>query len=112
MRKFDGKDSITWIVHMEKFFDIHQVWNLQKVTIASLYLEPEQFVWYQWICECKKNSIISWSIFTEELISYHDDVKSNFFFTQLINLRKKGPLIKHIQQFKKLSLRVEGMLDD
>ena len=51
MMKFDGKDAITWIFQMEQFFDLHQVPNLQKVTIASLYLEPEQFIWYQWLCE-------------------------------------------------------------
>jgi hypothetical protein len=66
MRKFDGKDPITWIFQMEHFFDLHQVPNLQKVTIASLYLEPKQFVWYQWLCEQKNDTIISWSIFTEE----------------------------------------------
>ena len=81
MRKFDGKDPLTWIFQMEQFFDIHMVPNLQKVTIASLYLEPQQFVWYQWLCECKKNTIISWSIFTKELIAYHDHIKSNSFFT-------------------------------
>ena len=53
MRKFDGKDPITWIFQMEQFFDLYQVPNLQNVTIASLYLEPEQFVWYQWLCEHK-----------------------------------------------------------
>ena len=112
MRKFDSKDPIAWIFQMEWFFDIHQVPNLQKVTIAYLYLDPQQFVWYQWLCECKKNTIISWSIFTKELIAYHDDVKSNSLFTQLINLRKKGPVIKNIKQFQKLSLRVEGIPDD
>ena len=91
---------------------LHQVPNLQKVTIASLYLEPQQFVRYQWLCERKKNTIISWSIFTEELIAYHDDVKSNSLFTQLINPKQKGPVIEHIQQFQKLSLRVEGIADD
>ena len=64
-RNFDGKDSITWIFQMEQFFDLHQVPTLQKVTIASLYLEPDQFVWYQWICDYKNNSIVSWSIFTD-----------------------------------------------
>jgi hypothetical protein len=44
MRKFDGKYPITWILHMEQFFDLHQVPTLQKVTLASLYLEPDQFV--------------------------------------------------------------------
>ena len=65
MQKFDGKDSITWIFQMEQFFDLHQVPTMQKVTIASLYLELDQFVWYQWICDHKKESNISWYIFTE-----------------------------------------------
>jgi chromosome segregation ATPase len=46
MRKFYGKDPITWILQMEKFFDLHNVPHTQKVRIASLYLEPNQFVWY------------------------------------------------------------------
>jgi gas vesicle protein len=53
MRKFDGKDPITWILQMEKLFDLHNVPHTQKVRIASLYLEPNQFVWYRWICSCK-----------------------------------------------------------
>ena len=40
MRKFDGKDLVTWILQMEKYFDLHDVQLLQKVRIASLYLEP------------------------------------------------------------------------
>ena len=46
MQKFDKKDPITWLFQMEQFFDLHQVPTLQKVTIASVYLEPDQFVWY------------------------------------------------------------------
>jgi uncharacterized protein YlaN (UPF0358 family) len=44
MRKFDGKDPITWILQMEQFFDLHDVPHTQKVQIASLYLEPNQFL--------------------------------------------------------------------
>jgi hypothetical protein len=40
MRKFNDKDPITWIIQMEKFFDLHDVPHTQKVQIASLYLEP------------------------------------------------------------------------
>ena len=99
MRTFDGKDPITWIFQMEQLLDIHKVSNLQKVTTTSFYLDPQRFVWYQCLCVCKKNSIISWFIFREELISHHNDVKSTFFFTQLINLWKKSSIIKHIQHF-------------
>jgi hypothetical protein len=31
MRKFDGKDPITWILQMEKLFDLHNVAHTQKV---------------------------------------------------------------------------------
>ena len=44
MRKFDGKDPATWILQMEQFFDLNNVQNTQKVRIATLYLEPNQFV--------------------------------------------------------------------
>ena len=81
MRKFDGKDPIMWIFQMEQFFDLHQVPTMQKVTIASLYLEPDQFVWYQWLCDHKRESIISWSIFTEELIARYGYINNNTLFS-------------------------------
>ena len=31
MRKFDGKDPITWILQMEQVFDLHDVRHTQKV---------------------------------------------------------------------------------
>ena len=100
MRNFDGKDPITWIFQMEQLFDLHQVPTLQKVTIASLYFEHDQFVWYQCLCDHKKDSIISWSIFTEELIAYYGDINSNTFFRELVNLNKKGLVIDHIEQYQ------------
>ena len=48
MRESDGKDPVTWILQMEKYFDLHNVLDTQKVLIATLYLEPNQYAWYQW----------------------------------------------------------------
>jgi gas vesicle protein len=91
MRKFDGKDPITWILQMEQFIDIHNVPHTQKVLISSLYLEPNQFVWYRWLCSCKsRKSLVTWTIFTEEMIPHYEDTRSNTFFSQLINLKQKG----------------------
>ena len=49
MRKFDGKDPITRVLQIEKYFDLHDVQLLQKVCIAYLYLELNQFLWYKGI---------------------------------------------------------------
>ena len=81
MRKFYGKDPTTWRFLMEHFFDLHYVRTLQKVTIASLYLEPDQFVWYQWFYDRKKDSIISFSILAEDLIPHYEDINRNILFS-------------------------------
>ena len=107
MRKFDGKDPATWILQMEQFFDLNNVKNTQKVRMETLYLEPNQFVWYQWLCSHKQ--FITWAIFTEELIAHYEDTKSNTFFSQLINLKQKGSIMEHIEEFQKLNIRVKNI---
>jgi hypothetical protein len=104
MRKFDGKDPITWILQMEQFFDLHNVPRTQKVQIASLYLEPNQFVWYRWLCSRK--SLITWTIFMGEMITHYEDTRSNTFFSQLINLKQKCSITEHIEKFQRLNIKV------
>ena len=110
MRKFDGKDPATWILQMEQFFDLNNVQNTQKVRMATLYLEPNQFVWYQWLCSRKQ--FITWAIFTEELIAHYEDTKSNTFFSQLISLKQKGSIMEHIEEFQKLNIRVKDIPEE
>ena len=62
MRKFDGKDLVTWILQMEQYFDLHNVQNTPKVRIATLHLEKNIFLWHRWLCSRKKK--FTWSIFT------------------------------------------------
>ena len=39
MRKFDVKNTVTWILQIKQYFYLHDVQHTQKVCIASLYLE-------------------------------------------------------------------------
>jgi len=71
---------------MEQYFYLHHLLASQNVTITSLYLEQDQFVWYHWICERKKDSIASPSIFTKKLIEHYGDIKSNTLFIRWVNL--------------------------
>ena len=78
MRKFDGKDTVNWILQMEQYFDLHGVPLLQKVCVASSYLEPDQFLWYGGLCSRKQ--LVTWSIFIEETIAHYENTESNTFF--------------------------------
>jgi len=88
---------------MEQYFDLHEVQLLQKVHIASSYLELDQFLWYKGLFSCKP--IVTWSIFTEEMIAHYDDTKRNTFFSQLINIKQKCSMAEHIEEFQKLNIR-------
>ena len=96
---------------MEKFFDLHNVPHTKKVRIASLYLEPNQFVWYRWLCSCK--SLVTWTIFTKEMIAHYEDTRRNIFFRKLlINLKKKGSAAEHIENFQRLNIKVTYIPDE
>ena len=110
MSKFDGKDPVTWIIHMEQYFYLSNVKNTQKVHIVALYLEQNTFVWYRWLCSHKK--IVTWSIFMEEMIEHYDDIKEKTLFRQLINLEQKGLVGEHIEDFQKLNIRVTDILEE
>ena len=107
MRKFDGKDPATWILQKEQFFNLNNVQNTQKVHMATLYLEPNQFVWYQRLFSHKQ--FITWVIFTKELIAHYEATKRNNFFSQLISLKQKGSIMEHIEEFQKLNIRVKDI---
>ena len=55
--------------------------------------------------------IVTWSVFTDEMIAHYEDTKSNTF-SQLINLKKKGSVVEHIEDFQKLNIRVTYILEE
>jgi hypothetical protein len=48
----------------------------------------------------------------EEMISHYEDTRSNTFFIQLINLKKKGSISKHIENFQRLKIKVTNIPDE
>ena len=94
MRKFDGKDPVSWILQMEQYFDLHGVPLLQKVCIASPYLEPDQFLWYKGLCSRKQ--LVTLSIFTEEMIAHYEDTKRNT--TTIGRKKRKRDLLQSVKK--------------
>ena len=45
----------------------------------------------------------------EKMTSHYEDTKSNTLFRQLINLKQKGSMVEHIEDFQKLNIRVTGI---
>ena len=45
------------------------------------------------------------------MIAHYEDTKSNTFFSQLINLKQKGSMAEKIEDFQKLNIRVNFILE-
>ena len=45
-------------------------------------------------------------------IAHYEDTKSNTFFSQLINLKQKGSVVQHIEDFQKLNIRVTNISEE
>ena len=43
------------------------------------------------------------------MIAHYEDTKSNTFFSQFINLKQKGSMVEHIEDFQELNIRVNGI---
>ena len=50
--------------------------------------------------------------FTKEMIAHYEDTRRNTFFRQLINLKKKGSVTKHIENFQRLNIKVTNIPDE
>ena len=48
----------------------------------------------------------------EEMIAHYEDTKRNTFFCQLINLKQKGLVGEHIEDFQKLNIRVTDIPEE
>jgi hypothetical protein len=48
----------------------------------------------------------------EEMIAHYEDTRRNTFFIQLINLKKKGSFMEHIENFQRFNIKVTNIRDE
>ena len=46
------------------------------------------------------------------MIANYEDTKSNTFFSQLINIKQKGSVVEHTEDFQKLNIRVTNIPEE
>jgi hypothetical protein len=46
------------------------------------------------------------------MIAHYEDTRSNTFFSQLINLKQKGSVTEHIENFQRLNIKVTDIPDE
>ena len=66
--KFYGEDPLTWISHIERFFNFHSILEHLRLQIAAFHLEGPAVVWFG-LME-NNNLITNWQSFLKEVRTY------------------------------------------
>jgi len=45
-------------------------------------------------------------------VAHYEDTKRNTFFSQLINLKQKGSMAEHIEDFQRLNIEINDILEE
>lgn len=74
--RFDGHNPLGWIFKISQFFDYQGIPKLERLTIASFYMDGPTLSWYQWMH--RNGFFSSWPVMLQALESrfspsYYDD---------------------------------------
>lgn len=68
---FEGQNSKSWIRKCQKYFDIYQILESQKLEIVAIYLERRADIWFQGFLVNKEQ--VSWQEFVHELCHRYEN---------------------------------------
>lgn len=56
--RFNGQDPLGWIFKIQQFFDYQGVSDVERLIVASFYMEGPALYWYQWMS--RNDFLTSW----------------------------------------------------
>ena len=105
--RFDGHDPLGWIFKISQFFDYQGIPELERLTIASFYMDGPALSWYQWMH--RNGFFSSWPAMLQALESrfapsFYDDPQGNLF-----KLQQTGSVTDYLTAFERLANRTIGI---
>ncbi|XP_042946134.1 uncharacterized protein LOC122279514 [Carya illinoinensis] len=108
--RFDGTDSIQWVLKANQFFSYYDIPDNQKIQIAFFHMEGKALSWFTWLKE--SSPINTWDEFTSALeirfgpSAYEDPVG------QFTKLKQSGTVEEYQTQFEELSNKIKGLTEE
>lgn len=105
--RFDDHDPLGWIFKISQFFDYQGIPELERLTIASFYMDGPALSWYQWMH--RNGFFSSWPAMLQALESrfapsFYDDPQGNLF-----KLQQTGSVTDYLTAFERLANRTIGI---
>jgi hypothetical protein len=108
--RFSGDDPTEWFNRVNQFFEFQNIFETQKVSLASYHLEGEANQWWKWIHMNfqEEGHAIAWVNFEDELWARFGPSECENFDEALSRIRQTGSLREYQREFERLGNRVRG----
>lgn len=93
---FEGSDPDSWIFCADRYFQIHQLSEAEKLNVAVISFEGEAIEWYRAMEECKPFE--GWPDLKERLLSARDDSVCG----QFMAIKQDSRVVAYWQKFFRL----------
>ncbi|KAF1882979.1 hypothetical protein Lal_00003161 [Lupinus albus] len=96
---FSGDDAFGWTHRLERYFNLKEVADEEKMQATLLALEGKALSWYQWWGRC--NPQPSWEGFKLAVIRRFQPSMVQNPFEQLLALKQLGTVEEYVEEFEK-----------
>ncbi|KOM51969.1 hypothetical protein LR48_Vigan09g062800 [Vigna angularis] len=107
---FEGTDPMGWIAKAEKFFDLQNVTEREKMKLVYICMEGGASYWFRFWR--KKTRHPTWSLFTAALTRRFGGLKRGFVYEKLAAMRQRGNVDEYIQEFEFLVAQAAGVNEE
>ena len=105
--RFDGTDPSGWVFKISQFFEYHSVPDLERLTIASFYMDGPALAWFQWMA--RNHQLPTWTGFLQAIEARFAHSPYEDPTGQLFKLMQKGSVRDYLTQFEALANRITGL---
>ncbi|KAL8089286.1 hypothetical protein AgCh_038908 [Apium graveolens] len=103
--KFDGTELRSWLYKYNRFFQLDEVTDTQKVRLTVIHLEGKALLWHQTYMQRCNHIIPTWSTYTEDINVRFGDLYEDPM-AELKALRQQGSVQDYHDAFDALTSRI------
>lgn len=95
---FEGTDAYGWLNRAERYFDLKEVDETERLRAAMVAMEGKALAWYQWWEVSSPNS--TWEEFKTAILNHFQPSMIQSPFELLLSLKQTGTVEEYREQFE------------
>lgn len=107
---FSGDDLDGWLFRAEKYFEIHGLIDIEKVTVAVISFEGVTISWYRW--ESREHDFKSWDELKIRIFVRFRPTKEGSLCARFLSIRQEGTVAEYHRTFEEWAAPVRGLTDE